>query len=84
MAKRTIVVSDLNGEEVDDSASATVTVSWAGRENQRVLEITAQEADELFGEAGVERKRRGRKAADATPAPAAETPAAPAETTKKK
>lgn len=80
MAKRTIVVSDLNGEEIDEKDSATVTVSWHGRENQRVLEITAKEADELFGAAGSERKRRGRKAASDTPAAAetpAETPAAP-------
>ena len=85
MAKRTIIVSDLNGEEIDQAESATVTVSWYGREQQRVLEVTAKEADELFGTAGVERKKRGRKnasdngaapTAEATPAPAAEAPKA--------
>lgn len=64
MAKRTIVVSDLNGEEVVQEQSATITVSWFGREMQRVLEVTATEADELFGQAGVERKKRGRKGSD--------------------
>lgn len=61
MAKRTIVVSDLNGEEIAEEDSATVTVSWPNRDTVRVLEITATEADELFGKSGVERKKRGRK-----------------------
>lgn len=66
MAKRTIVVSDLNGQEIPEDDSATVTVSWPNRDKQRVLEITSQEADELFGSAGVERAKRGRKAASAS------------------
>lgn len=66
MAKRTIVVSDLNGEEVVEDASARVTVTWAGRESARVLDITAAEADELFGQAGREVKKRGRKSEGAT------------------
>lgn len=65
MAKRTIVVSDLNGEEIGEEDSATVTISWPNRDKVRVLEITAKEADELFGTAGVEKAKRGRKPADA-------------------
>lgn len=81
MAKRTIVVSDLNGEEIAEEDSANVTVSWKGRDHVRVLEITATEADELFGTAGVERKKRGRKGAENGAAPAAE--AEPAKAGKK-
>jgi hypothetical protein len=69
--KRTIVVSDLNGEEVQEGSSATVTVTFPGEETARVLEITRAEADDLFGQAGREVKRRGRKAGDAPAAPAA-------------
>jgi hypothetical protein len=78
--KRTIVVSDLNGEEVQEGASATVTVTFPGEDTARVLEITRAEADDLFGQAGREVKRRGRKAGDAaaTPEPAAAAAAAPA------
>jgi hypothetical protein len=78
MAKRTIIVSDLNGEEVTEGSSATVTVTYPGEEQARVLEITRAEADDMFGESGRAVKRRGRKAADsnngataAAPAPAA-------------
>jgi hypothetical protein len=73
MAKRTIIVSDLNGEEVMEGDSATVTVTRPGAETARVLEITGTEAVELFGEAGREVKRRGRKADGATTAAAPAT-----------
>lgn len=65
MAKRTIVVSDLNGQEVTEDDSAVVTITRPGTDVARVLEITGTEATELFGEAGREVKRRGRKGAAA-------------------
>lgn len=64
MAKRTIVVSDLNGQEVTEDDSAVITITRPGQDTARVLEITGTEATELFGEAGREVKRRGRKSTE--------------------
>lgn len=76
MAKRTIIVSDLNGEEVTEDNSATVTITRPGATTARVLEITGTEADDLFGTAGREVKRRGRKAEGTADANGGDAPAA--------
>lgn len=70
MAKRTIVVSDLSGTEIDEKDSATVRITFAGSEKGRELEITATEANELLP-GGKEFTKRGRKGAKPAAAPAA-------------
>ena len=64
MAKRQIIVSDISGNEVTEDEGAKVTVSYHGRDVVRVLDVTAQEADELFA-GGKEVAKRGRKSASA-------------------
>jgi hypothetical protein len=61
MARRTIVVSDLSGEEVPDGSGATVVITFKdARKGTIVLDLTDAEAEKL-GAAGRKQGRRGRK-----------------------
>lgn len=61
MAKRTIVVSDLTGREVDEKDAATVVITYAdARKGVIRLDVNASEVEELASK-GVKQARRGRK-----------------------
>ena len=61
MAKRTIYVSDLTGEEIDEKNAAKVTISYLdARRGQVVLDVNASEVEDLAAK-GVRQARRGRK-----------------------
>lgn len=61
MARKTIIVSDLTGREIDERNAAKVTITYAdARRGQVVLDVNASEIEELAGK-GVRQARRGRK-----------------------
>ena len=61
MAKRTILVSDLSGAEIDEKNAAKLTIVYAdARRGQVVLDVNASEVEELAAK-GVRQARRGRK-----------------------
>jgi hypothetical protein len=61
MAKRTILVSDLTGKEIDERDAATVTIRYAdARRGQVVLDVNASEVDDLAS-SGQKQARRGRR-----------------------
>lgn len=61
MARKTIIVSDLTGMEVDDREGATVTIRYAdARRGQIVLDVNADEVSDLAAK-GRKQARRGRR-----------------------
>jgi hypothetical protein len=61
MARRTIVVSDLTGKEIDERDSAQVIIKYTdARRGQVVLDVNASEVDDLASK-GTRQARRGRK-----------------------
>jgi hypothetical protein len=61
MARRTILVSDLTGQEIDDKAAATVTIKYSdARRGQVVLDVNASEVEDLAAK-GRKQARRGRR-----------------------
>jgi hypothetical protein len=61
MAKRTIFVSDLSGDEIQDGKAARITINFQdARKGAYVLDVTEEEAEEL-GKKGSKQARRGRK-----------------------
>lgn len=61
MARKTIFVSDLTGESIDDKDAATLTIRYAdARRGQIVLDVNASEVEELARK-GTKQARRGRK-----------------------
>ena len=61
MAKRTILVSDLSGVEIDEKNAAKLTIVYAdARRGQVVLDVNVSEVEELAAK-GVRQARRGRK-----------------------
>ena len=61
MARKTIIVSDLTGKEIDAKEAVKVTITYAdARRGQVVLDVNANEVDELAGK-GTRQARRGRK-----------------------
>ncbi len=61
MARKTIVVSDLTGKEVDEKDAAKVTIVYSdARRGQIVLDVNASEIDDLAAK-GTRQARRGRK-----------------------
>lgn len=61
MARKTIIVSDLSGNEIDDKDAAKVTITYAdARRGQIVLDVNASEVEELAGK-GARQARRGRR-----------------------
>ena len=61
MAKKTIRVSDLSGDEIETGSGATITVKFAdARRGVYVLDVTEAEAEDL-GSKGRKQARRGRR-----------------------
>lgn len=61
MARRTILVSDLTGREIDDRDAATVTIKYAdARRGQVILDVNASEVEDLAVK-GRKQARRGRR-----------------------
>jgi hypothetical protein len=61
MARKTVVVSDLSGKEIDEGNSATITIKFSdARKGVYVLDVTEQEGEEL-GRQGRRQARRGRR-----------------------
>lgn len=65
MAKKTMVVSDMSGEAIEDGKGAVITVRYNdARRGQVVLDVTDSEADAVAVK-GRKQARRGRKPKDA-------------------
>jgi len=65
MAKRTMLVSDLSGKEIEEGKGASISVKFAdARKGVYVLDVTEAEAEEL-GRKGRKQARRGRRPASA-------------------
>lgn len=61
MAQKTVFVSDLSGDEIEEGRSARVRITYAdGRKQSAELDVTEEEADELARK-GRKVARRGRK-----------------------
>jgi hypothetical protein len=66
MARKTVLVSDLTGKEIDDRNGATVTIRYSdARRGQVVLDVNADEVDDLARK-GRKQARRGRRPAAAS------------------
>lgn len=62
MARKSVFVSDLSGEEIPEGKGATVTIKFTdARKGTIVLDVTDAEGDKL-GEKGRKQARRGRRA----------------------
>jgi hypothetical protein len=65
MARKTIFVSDLSGEEIDPANAATVTIKYSdARRGQVVLDVNASEVEDV-ARRGRKQARRGRRPKDA-------------------
>ena len=61
MARRTIVVSDLTGKEIEEGSRAQVVIKYAdARRGQVVLDVNADEVNDLAAK-GTRQARRGRR-----------------------
>ena len=61
MARRTIIVSDLTGKEINDRDSAQLIINYSdARRGRVVLDVNASEVDDLAAK-GTKQARRGRK-----------------------
>jgi hypothetical protein len=61
MARKTIIVSDLTGEEIDEKDAAEVLIKYTdARRGQVVLDVNASEVDDL-ARRGRRQARRGRR-----------------------
>jgi hypothetical protein len=61
MARKTILVSDLTGKEIDDNKAAKITITYAdARRGQVSLDVNADEVADLASK-GTQTKRRGRR-----------------------
>ena len=61
MARRTILVSDLTGQEIDEQDAAQVVIKYAdARRGQVVLDVNANEVAD-FAAKGTKQARRGRR-----------------------
>jgi hypothetical protein len=61
MARRTVLVSDLTGSEIEDGKGAQVVIRYHdARRGQVVLDVNADEVDDLARK-GQRQARRGRK-----------------------
>ncbi len=59
MAKKTVLVSDMSGQEIEEGKGATVRISFRdARKGARELDLTDAEAEKIGGR---QVKRRGRK-----------------------
>jgi hypothetical protein len=61
MAKKTVLVSDVSGEEIPDGKGATVRITFRdARKGVRELDMTDAEAEQLGGRSVARRGRRPR------------------------
>jgi hypothetical protein len=61
MARKTVFVSDLTGQEIDERNAATVTIRYAdARRGQVMLDVNANEVEDMASK-GIKQARRGRK-----------------------
>jgi hypothetical protein len=61
MARRTVLVSDLSGEEIDAKDAAQVIIRYSdARRGQVILDVNATEVEDLASR-GQRQARRGRK-----------------------
>jgi hypothetical protein len=61
MARRTVLVSDLTGKEIDQANAAQVVIRYTdARKGQVVLDVNADEVTDLASK-GTRQARRGRK-----------------------
>ena len=58
MARRTVLISDLTGEEIEEPARVTITFQ-DGRSGAVILDVDAKEVHDLIGK-GRRQARRGR------------------------
>jgi hypothetical protein len=62
MARKTILVSDLSGQEIKNGDGASVQITLESKPNTRfIAEVSVEEIKELLA-ASVETKKRGRPA----------------------
>ena len=68
MARKTIYVSDLSGDAIEEGKGATVTIKFEdARKGTIVMDVTAAEA-EAMGAKGRKQARRGRRPKGEQPA----------------
>jgi hypothetical protein len=61
MARKTIFISDLTGKPIDEKNAATMTIRYSdARKGQVVLDVNADEVNDLAAK-GTKQARRGRK-----------------------
>ena len=61
MARKTVLVSDLTGKEIDESNAAQLVINYRdARRGRVVLDVNADEVDDL-ARRGMKQARRGRK-----------------------
>ena len=61
MARRTILVSDLTGKEINEKDAAQLIINYSdARRGRIVLDVNASEVDDLAAK-GTKQARRGRK-----------------------
>ena len=63
MARKTVLVSDISGDEIQDGKGATVRITFHdARKGVRELDVTEAEAEKLGGRAVARRGRRPKSA----------------------
>ena len=61
MARKTVIVSDMSGEAIEEGKCATVTIKYEdSRKGTIVMDVTSTEADAM-GVKGRKQARRGRR-----------------------
>jgi hypothetical protein len=61
MARKTVLVSDLTGKEIEESNAAQLVINYRdARRGRVVLDVNAEEVDDL-ARRGTKQARRGRK-----------------------
>ena len=61
MARKTVLLSDLTGKEIDESNAAQLVINYRdARRGRIVLDVNADEVDDL-ARRGTKQARRGRK-----------------------
>jgi hypothetical protein len=63
MAKKTVLVSDMSGEEITEGKGATIRITFRdARKGVRELDVTDAEAERLGGRQAARRGRRPKSA----------------------
>lgn len=63
MAKKTVLVSDMSGEEISEGRGATIRITFRdARKGVRELDVTDEEAERLGGRQTARRGRRPKTA----------------------